>query len=311
DTDMGRLGKGMSGIADLDGDGLDDVLAAAPGEGATRAGRVHIRSGTDGALIDLVDPDDLGDFPNAQEFGRFFLFDAGDLNLDGVHDLYICDMFDDEHGFTSGRLYVVSGADRSLLFEREGDIDNGWFSVGRPIGDQNNDGRPDLLVSTLGSSDGGFRTGRVQIYSGADGSLVREITSQRLSPPPFSLGYGECFGWDAINAGDVNGDGVDDIFATAPYWNSQGPELGHGYLILGKPRCPADVTSIGTSDGVPDGAVDLSDIALYLSLWTTGGARADVTGDGACDPAGAGDGVTLSDFACYLSQWSIGCPPAT
>ncbi|MEO0716985.1 MAG: GC-type dockerin domain-anchored protein, partial [Planctomycetota bacterium] len=71
--------------------------------------------------------------------------------------------------------------------------------------------------------------------------------------------------------------------------------------------CPADITTDGTSDGVPDGAVTLSDFSFYLSLWSAGNPDADVTTDGSSNgiPDGA---VTLSDFSFYLSPGSSGCP---
>jgi len=72
--------------------------------------------------------------------------------------------------------------------------------------------------------------------------------------------------------------------------------------------CGPDLTSDGSSNGVPDGVVTLSDFSFYLSLWSNSDPAADVTTDGACDFGQGGDGVTLSDFSCYLSAWSIGCP---
>ncbi|MEL7472723.1 MAG: GC-type dockerin domain-anchored protein [Planctomycetota bacterium] len=72
---------------------------------------------------------------------------------------------------------------------------------------------------------------------------------------------------------------------------------------------PADVTTDGTSNGEPDGAVTLSDFSFYLSLWSAQSPGADITLTGACLPnIGGGDGVNLSDFSCYLSEWSGGCP---
>ncbi|MEO0715553.1 MAG: GC-type dockerin domain-anchored protein, partial [Planctomycetota bacterium] len=69
----------------------------------------------------------------------------------------------------------------------------------------------------------------------------------------------------------------------------------------------ADVTTDGTANGSPDGAVTLSDFSFYLSLWAGSNAAADVTTDGTANgiPDGA---VTLSDFSFYLSLWSTGCP---
>lgn len=79
-------------------------------------------------------------------------------------------------------------------------------------------------------------------------------------------------------------------------------------LTTGPVACsPADVTSTGTANGVPDGTVDLSDFSFYLSLWSAGDAQADVTTTGTAD--GVPDGsVDLSDFSFYLSLWSAGCP---
>ena len=75
----------------------------------------------------------------------------------------------------------------------------------------------------------------------------------------------------------------------------------------GGPCSPADVTTDGTSNGVPDQAVTLSDFSFYLSLWSTSDIAADLTTDGTSN--GVPDGaVTLSDFSFYLALWSAGCP---
>jgi len=79
-------------------------------------------------------------------------------------------------------------------------------------------------------------------------------------------------------------------------------------LSFESPACVADVTTEGVTNAQPDGLVSLSDFSFYLGLWAVGDAEADVTGEGSCDPASSGDGVTLSDFASYLSLWSQGCP---
>jgi len=79
-------------------------------------------------------------------------------------------------------------------------------------------------------------------------------------------------------------------------------------FVVGAPVCVADLTTDGSANGEPDGVVTLSDFSFYLSLWSSGDARADVTASGVCEPGTGGDGVTLSDFSCYLSLWSQGCP---
>ncbi|MEM7754147.1 MAG: GC-type dockerin domain-anchored protein [Planctomycetota bacterium] len=83
----------------------------------------------------------------------------------------------------------------------------------------------------------------------------------------------------------------------------------HGIAIAPcNPICIADVTTDGGTNGMPDGVVTLSDFSFYLSLWSQGDDRADLTAEAICDPSTPDQLVTLSDFACYLSAWSEGCP---
>ncbi len=74
------------------------------------------------------------------------------------------------------------------------------------------------------------------------------------------------------------------------------------------PVCgPADTTTTGTSNGIPDGVVDLSDFSFYLGLWGAGDLAADLTTTGTSN--GTPDGtVDLSDFSFYLGLWGAGCP---
>lgn len=70
---------------------------------------------------------------------------------------------------------------------------------------------------------------------------------------------------------------------------------------------PADVTTTGTNNGVPDGQIDLSDFSAYLTLWSASSLAADVTTTGTSN--GTPDGaVDLSDFSFYITLWSAGCP---
>ena len=79
-------------------------------------------------------------------------------------------------------------------------------------------------------------------------------------------------------------------------------------LLAVGPACFADVTTNGSSNGIRDCAVTLSDFSYYLSLWSISSPAADITLTGQCDITQNGDGVNLSDFSCYLAEWSNGCP---
>ncbi len=97
--------------------------------------------------------------------------------------------------------------------------------------------------------------------------------------------------------------GSTDGSVTYPGWNVDDVAI----LAAAPPACLADVTTDGTSDGIPDGAVTLSDFSYYLALWGTSAPLADMTTDGTSNgiPDGA---VTLSDFSYYLALWGAGCP---
>lgn len=77
------------------------------------------------------------------------------------------------------------------------------------------------------------------------------------------------------------------------------------------PLCVADITTDSTQNGIPDGAVTLSDFSLFLIRWSNNDPLADLTGAGGCDVAASGDGVRLNDFSCYLSYWAAGCAGAS
>ena len=84
--------------------------------------------------------------------------------------------------------------------------------------------------------------------------------------------------------------------------------------------CPGDVTTTGTSNGEPDGIVDLADLLYFVNQWQAQvgqnpGAYADVTTTGSAegDPQfGQPDGeVNLSDLLYFVNQWNTGrteCP---
>lgn len=77
--------------------------------------------------------------------------------------------------------------------------------------------------------------------------------------------------------------------------------------VLEAVRCPADLTTTGSTAGFPDGLVDISDFSYFLSLWSAGALGADLTSTGGS--SGTPDGIVdISDFSQYLGLWSAGCP---
>lgn len=194
------LGQGVSGIDDVNRDGVPDQAAGAPGAGPTFLGAGFVYSGKDGSLLRTLDPD-----PTAIAFGRFFVKDAGDVDRDRVGDILIGDFGDTEAGAGAGKAYVFSGRTGDRLWVFLGETAGDGFGIGRGAGDVDRDRHADLLLASFNSSAGAPSGGRVFLYSGKDGSVVRTLTGTVARAQ---------LGFDALAIGDVDRDRDTDFLIT-------------------------------------------------------------------------------------------------
>ena len=157
------------------------------------------------------------------DLGYFFVAGVGDVNKDRTPDIYAADFNDATHGLGTGRAGVYSGKDGSELLSWVGEGIAG-LGPGREAGDVNHDGRPDLAIGSYTSNAGATNAGRIDVFSGRDGSRLRSITS---------LTANEQLGFDAVGIGDVDKDHVPDLLATA----ANGETV---YVIAGEGRKPKE-----------------------------------------------------------------------
>lgn len=171
----------------------------------------------------------------------------GDIDHDGVNDMIISAPRHEQNGTFVGKIYVYSGADGSLLNEDTGDPHDrlGWGASA--AGDVNGDGTPDYIAGGIGSNDPNspeFLRGHVRIYSGEsrDGSddPLADL-EDNASPEDLS---GEGFGYDVAGAGDLDGDGCDEVIIGAPFANYAAIRAGRVYVY----SCCKD-TYLWTQDG--------------------------------------------------------------
>lgn len=196
-----ELGFSVADAGDVNGDGIRDLIGGSPrahAVGHGHAGVAHVISGADGSII-LKFHGQVGN----DRFGES-VASAGDVNADGFADLIIGASAADPNGILqSGSAYVYSGADGSLLYQMNG-IGHGdhFGSSVSGAGDANNDGFDDFLVGAdLADGWGNGYAGSASLYSGFDGSLIREWFGGD------SLVF---LGCSVSAAGDLNGDGFDD-----------------------------------------------------------------------------------------------------
>jgi len=213
-----QFGSAASWTRDVNRDGVPDQIIGARDAGAGARGQAYVYSGKTGARLLTIDAS-----PHGDSFGSFFVAGVGDVNRDGTPDIYAADYNDSTNGSdpaaqtASGRAAVYSGRDGHELLAWVGDNADEGLGPGRGVGDVNHDGHPDLIVGSYTSNSGAPGAGKVQIFSGADGSLLRTITSTTS---------GENFGFDAVGLGDTNQDGVPDELVAAATGD-------HVYIIAG------------------------------------------------------------------------------
>ncbi len=201
------------------------LLVGAPGGGAkapgqTPRGRVYAFDAVTRRPRFVIDADSTG-----IALGAMFASLVGDVDGDRVPDVYAADFSDAAKGAATGAVYVHSGASGTRLRRLVGEQAGDGFGIGSAdVGDVDRDGFDDLIVGAWQYSRVAPSGGRVYVYSGRDGALLRTVTG-RIP--------GETLGFDATGIGDVDGDGLIDLLITSSWSNVRGFRSGRMYIIAG------------------------------------------------------------------------------
>ncbi len=247
-------GSGGIVAGDVNDDGYDDFAFS---ESYTEDGDQH--DGTFSFLF-LGRPDPWGhnvDYHDADtSFAAGGCKSVGDLNGDGLVDLTCRTPEEDDSGQTHlffdapsllGTEVEMDVADASYIGEQP--EDRARPAMGR--GDVNGDGFDDLVATAYYNDEGAPNGGQVYLVLGRSGGWSQ---SMPLAGADASW-HGE-EDWDqagrtaAAIAGDVNGDGFDDILVGAWHNDESAHSAGQVYLILGEPHpdCPGDLDGDGWGD---------------------------------------------------------------
>ncbi len=193
----------VENAGDVNGDGTDDFVVGDPRAVLSLGdtGRVRVYSGVDGSLLHALSGLTPGD-----RFGAS-VSAAGDVNGDGFGDFLVGIPLAAGPPGTSGEARVFSGADGSVLHVVTGAAMGQTGLQVTGLGDINGDGLSDFAVREQLTPTSGPVQAQVRVFSGADGSVLRtHITNPMGGGAMGSL----------ANAGDVDGDGVNDLLVGEP-----------------------------------------------------------------------------------------------
>ncbi|MEY3005214.1 MAG: hypothetical protein RLZZ491_2390, partial [Pseudomonadota bacterium] len=253
-----RAGFSVSSAGDVDGDGLDDLIIGAhyAEGGAFRSGESYLVLSADLAAID-----------------------AADGLSDGVVDLAL-----------------VAGVGGSYRFEGVGSWDLAGQSVAS-AGDIDNDGLADLIIAARLADGGGADSGETYLIRAAD--LAAADAADGTTDGVINLGLvggtGGSYrfvgaegdsGHSVTSAGDVDGDGLDDVMVGRINTDVNGTNTGSATLILA-----ADLVAADAADGTTDGTIELDRLgAIGGSYLFHGRAPEDQTGNAIAAGDADGDG---------------------
>ncbi|MFX1286496.1 MAG: metallophosphoesterase, partial [Promethearchaeota archaeon] len=178
---------------------------------------------------------------------------VGDVNNDGFDDFIIGSDFNGERGFYSGKTYLLLGrptkqwttfdlsqANVSFIAEEVNDV----AGRGVGVGDVNNDGFDDFIISAYENDEWGVNTGQTYLILGRETWPSDKLSLSHANASFYGEGAassalhvtGDLSGWVLTGVGDVNADGFDD-FAIAAAWHNQpsvGVYTGKTYIIFGR-----------------------------------------------------------------------------
>ncbi len=249
------LGYSVGGAGDVNKDGFDDVIIGAPGNMPYYVSIFHGSASISGTLTPANDGSARLVGTGAPDWFGISAQGAGDLNRDGFDDVIVGAMTEDNTGTVdTGAAYLYLGSSNGVAScnmtsdpncphaKIEGAMAGGKLGYAvASAGDVNNDGFDDVVIGA--EHGGGVGQSFAYLFLGSATGIASCDMKTASNCPNTKIGSKTTFDYlgEAVNtAGDIDGDGFDDIILGAIFANGAGTHRGQAYILTGSANGIAD-----------------------------------------------------------------------
>ncbi|HEX9710176.1 MAG TPA: PKD domain-containing protein, partial [Candidatus Thermoplasmatota archaeon] len=166
---------------------------------------------------------------------------AGRFNGDPYDDALMC-------SWANNSCWLFYGGASSNRVFRQGDVvfvgpSGGFGGSATFLGDVNGDGYQDIAIGAPWTAGAGtaVQGGSLWVFFGRAGTVSGSVGYYDANLMVFSTQSFARLGASASAAGDMNGDGIDDFWVSAPLYNGSAGAQGSLFLFLGKRSFPPSI----------------------------------------------------------------------